>query len=146
MTKIQAMQQQTKQELMEAGFPDCPGIYGIVVNGHVVYVGQSKDIARRLAEHKINILILTSKSEPKYRLLHAIHDQRQYNQRISFKVIQTLDNPTKDQINAMERFWIDQYNPVLNTVRYNKPRKDLNQYSLEQFAEDIGLHPDGFVF
>lgn len=124
-------------KLLEAGYPDTPGIYAIKVANQIVYVGQSKKLASRLSEHQRRILYPRQDEEYKYWLLHDIHDPYKCAQTISFEI---LEECAADQLNDREAYWILHYNPVLNSVIPGRKRRKLREeYSLIQFMEDLGL-------
>lgn len=125
------------QALLEAGYPDTPGIYAIEVANKIVYVGQSKRLAARLAEHQRRILRPRQDEEYKYQLLHDIHDPYKCGERISFKI---LENCEQEQLDEKEAYWILHYEPVLNSVIPGRRRRKLREeYSMQQFIQDLGI-------
>ena len=128
-------QEELKQWFIEGGWPETPGIYGIQVNNQIVYVGQSKNLARRLAEHLFKIEC-KGRKEKKYELLDGISSKDGFNQPIRFC---ELARATEEELNDKEKYFIDKYDPCLNTVRPGRPRKDLSNYSLKDFAKDLGI-------
>ena len=84
------------------------GIYCIKVDNAIVYIGESKDIGRRIRQHWHAILL--PEEENKYQLLHSAIRQRH---RISFWLLEQVEDQT--QLKIIEKKWIAALRPVLNT-------------------------------
>ena len=96
-----------------------PGIYCIKVRGQIVYIGKSKNMLERIAEHYVEI---KKESEDKYRVLAEV--QRQ-GLSIDFDVLYYAKSINKadviNEIGEKEGELIRAYRPVLNT---QIPRKE----------------------
>lgn len=88
------------------------GIYAIQVNKLIVYVGQSKNIHRRIIEHWTGIYGRSSQ-ENKYKLLSAAIAA---HYPISFYLLEECKDK---ELNKKEEFWIKAINPILNS-QHNK--------------------------
>lgn len=84
------------------------GIYCIKANDKIVYIGQSKDMIVRVANHVWEIEY-GDKKETKYRILAEMREE--YN--ISFDVMCYCD---EDKLTLVEDGLIRGYLPMLNTV------------------------------
>lgn len=90
------------------------GIYAIVINSQVVYVGKSTDMLHRLMSHKVNATFEGARDyhTAKYTALRtAIENPDKYN--IRFYV---LEYCSKQELNKKEDYYINMYMPELNTV------------------------------
>ena len=87
-----------------------PGIYCIKVRGQIVYIGKSKNMLERIAEHYVEI---KKESEDKYRVLAEV--QRQ-GLSIDFDVLYYAKSADiENEIGQKEGEFIREYLPVLNT-------------------------------
>ena len=87
-----------------------PGIYCIKVRGQIVYIGKSKNMLERIAEHYVEI---KKESEDKYRVLAEV--QRQ-GLSIDFDVLYYAKSADiENEIGQKEGELIREYLPVLNT-------------------------------
>ena len=86
------------------------GIYSIIVNNEIVYVGQSKNIKRRWQFHQYELKNNKHKN---------IYLQRLYNKHnISFGVIELIENI--DDLTSREIHYINIYNPKCNMTLPDK--------------------------
>ena len=106
--------QARKQLLIDAGKEikyNRQGIYGIYVEGQLVYVGKSKYMLHRIASHILAIDNIGKDSfQKKYRLLRYARND---GLRISFDVLEYIDGDSSD-LDQAEAKWINQVNPILN--------------------------------
>ena len=90
-----------------------PGIYEICINGQTVYVGKSKNMLRRLAQHWVGI---RTRNDRKYRILA---EAKFHKHEISFGVLHYADerNPAllDEELGQKEGEFIRALKPVLNT-------------------------------
>ena len=90
-----------------------PGIYSISIDDQLVYIGKSKNMLRRVAEHWVGI---KKGSERKYRIL-AEAQRKGYP--INFDVLYYAKEQTRsrieEEIGQKEGEFIRQYRPILNT-------------------------------
>lgn len=91
----------------------CSGVYSITVNNKIVYIGKSKDILYRMAEHWAS---MGNPKENKYKVLAEAH-RRKYN--VRFNVLYTAKSKTRaeieEEIGEREGYFIRLYQPPLNT-------------------------------
>ena len=90
-----------------------PGIYCIKLNGQIVYIGKSRNMIVRIAEHYVGI---RQSSEYKYRIL-AEAQRKGYS--VDFDVLYYAKNERYqdivEEIGQKEGEFIREYRPVLNT-------------------------------
>lgn len=90
-----------------------PGIYRITIGDRIVYIGKSKNMLYRLAEHFVGMKI---PKEHKYRIL-AEAKHRGY--RVNFDVLcyarSVLPAEIEEEIGKAEGEFIRRYRPPLNT-------------------------------
>lgn len=100
------------------------GIYGIFIGAKLVYIGKSKDMVKRRAQHWSNIYN-TEKGigniEDKYKCLVAA---KQSHLPIVFKIIKE----TNYKMDELEKDYIKTYKPYLNTVYGDKKVIDVNEF------------------
>lgn len=114
------------------------GIYCIKINDVVVYIGKSKNMLYRVAQHYVGIKQLT---EHKYRLL-AEAQRRGYA--IEFDVIYNAKSKQKkdidEEIGKAECFFIRKYKPLLNAQiphEDNYKKYTLNRKATEMSADEF---------
>lgn len=102
---------------------DGPGIYYIMIYQHIVYIGQSVDMQRRVQEHKSFILnpnrIKARGPRNKYKQLNRAYN---HGESITFGVLYKGDD-----LDYMEAYYIDQYQPVFN---YEIPQVNNQKHKL----------------
>lgn len=90
-----------------------PGIYCISINGQIVYIGKSKNMLRRLAQHWVGI---KTGSERKYRILA---EAKQRHHKVSFDVcyyaVESDPELLEKELGEKEGEFIRKEKPVLNT-------------------------------
>lgn len=90
-----------------------PGIYCIKIDDTVVYIGKSRNMLKRIANHYVNI---KTEAEKKYRIMA---EAQRKGHSISFDVLYyaTARTPSaiKEEIGKKEGKYIRQYLPPLNT-------------------------------
>ena len=106
------------------------GIYSISINGKIVYIGKSKNMLWRIAEHYVGVRLQT---EHKYRLM-AEAQRRGYT--IKFDVLYNAHCVRKadivNEIGEAEGDFIRRYKPILNT---QIPReKNWKKFAINQNA------------
>lgn len=90
------------------------GIYGIYINNRLVYIGKSKDLLTRIANHCLLIDGLGKPNEVnanKYKVLRQARDQ---GYKVRFELLEYTDQD-EDQLGLAESAWINLYMPKLNT-------------------------------
>ena len=113
----------------------CSGVYSITVNNKIVYIGKSKDILYRMAEHWAS---MGNPKENKYKVLAEAH-RRRYN--VRFNVLYTAKSKTRaeieEEIGEREGYFIRLYQPPLNT---QIPKADnWRSYEINEIASTITL-------
>lgn len=126
---------QRKQLIEEAGQYDKydrQGIYGIFVQGKLVYVGKSANMLWRVASHILAIDGIGKDSTGrKYQILRTAKSR---GLQISFDVLEYIDGTSSD-LDRAEAKWINQELPILNT-QIPHP-KFYKQYTLNQEAKNM---------
>lgn len=94
---------------------DRAGVYAILLNGHIAYIGQSRQLRWRLASHLAAINDKRSKdyNQPKYKLFR---EAQEHGYQIQFQVLFFIpeeDLPLMDIVEAKE---IDLHQPPLNII------------------------------
>ena len=112
-----------------------PGIYEIRIDEQTVYIGKSKNMLRRLAQHWVGI---RTNKERKYKILA---EAKQCGYRVSFHVLYyavEIDYELIDEeIGKKEGELIRKYKPVLNT---QIPKADnWRQYEINEISQTITL-------
>lgn len=101
-----------------------PGVYCIRIYNHIVYVGQSKEMVRRVHEHTSLIMNPWRLKDKGYRNKY-VQLNRVYNSGVSidFDVLYRGED-----IDYMEAYYIDKYKPVFNyqIPFINNPSQHLN--------------------
>lgn len=106
------------------------GIYCIVVNKCIVYVGKSRNVEQRIQAHW-NMIYSNVVQENKYNLLHQCLRQRE---RIDFYLIEEAN---EEKLDEKEQFWIRNLKPILNSIYNEKLGMMINsQYFFEKIYED----------
>ena len=90
-----------------------PGIYEIRIDDQTVYIGKSKNMLRRLAQHWVGI---NTESERKYRILS---EAKNHGHKVSFHVLHYAEEliPFRidEELGEKEGEFIRELKPVLNT-------------------------------
>ena len=112
-----------------------PGIYEIHIDGQPVYVGKSKNMLRRLAQHWVGI---KTESERKYRILA---EAKRHRHAVGFAVLfYAVELPPKlieEELGEKEGEFIRELKPVLNT---QIPKADnWRSYEINDTAHTITL-------
>ena len=112
-----------------------PGIYSISFDGQIVYIGKSKNMLKRIAEHRVGIGL---RSEHKYEILQ---EAMSHGYDIKFDVLyyakskRTAD--LTEELGQKESEYIRLYRPVLNT---QIPKADdWRKYSINKNAASVSL-------
>ena len=106
------------------------GIYCIVVNKCIVYVGKSRNVEQRIQAHW-DMIYSNVVQENKYNLLHQCLRQRV---RVDFYLIEEVE---EDKLDEKEQFWIKSLKPILNSMYNEKLGMTINsQYFFEKIYED----------
>ena len=93
------------------------GIYALVLNGRIIYIGKSINLYRRLNEHRLSILKALKKplkgySNRKYNYIaFAVNC---HNATITYVILKQLPSTDKKQLDKWETFFIQQYHPQFN--------------------------------
>ena len=111
-----------------------PGIYKIMINGQIVYIGKSQNMLRRLAQHWVGI---KTESERKYRILA---EAKRHKHEVSFDVLYyAVELPPfiEEELGEKEGEFIRAEMPVLNT---QIPKADnWRSYEINKIASTITL-------
>ena len=115
-----------------------PGIYCIKINEKIVYVGKSRNMLQRIAEHYVGI---KAEKEKKYRIM-AEAQRKGYS--INFDVLYyatgRIPSAIIEEIGEKEGEYIRQYQPVLNTQipkAENWHKFDINKLDAAQILDSI---------
>ena len=92
------------------------GIYALVLNGRIIYIGKSINLYRRLNEHRLSILKAIKKPLKGYsnRKYNYIASAIQHGATITYMILKHLDNLDKKQLDKWETFFIQQHHPQFN--------------------------------
>ena len=112
-----------------------PGIYEIHIDGQTVYVGKSKNMLRRLAQHWVGI---KTESERKYRILA---EAKRHRHAVGFSVlyyaVELTPKMIEEELGEKEGEFIRELKPVLNT---QIPKADnWRSYEINEIASTITL-------
>ena len=112
-----------------------PGIYEIHIDGQTVYVGKSKNMLRRLAQHWVGI---KTESERKYRILA---EAKRHRHAVRFSVlyyaVELTPKLIEEELGEKEGEFIRELKPVLNT---QIPKADnWRSYEINEIASTITL-------
>ena len=103
-------------KLKKQGFPpkyDHPGIYCITIDGKYAYIGKSKNILYRMAQHYVNTNI---SKEKKYQVLAEARRRRHKVRTIVlYEAKAQTDAELEEELGAKEGEFIRKYMPPLNT-------------------------------
>lgn len=102
------------------------GIYGIIINNSLVYIGKANDLEERKRQHWCKIF---NPNENKYYLLHAALKQ---HFRIQFILLQKV--PNISSLLDIEEKWIKALKPCLNSVHNNGRGKKIDS---QNFFDEI---------
>ena len=93
------------------------GIYALVLNGRIIYIGKSINLYRRLNEHRLSILKALKKplkGYPNRKYNYIAASVVGHGATITYMILKHLDNPDKKQLDKWETFFIQQYHPQFN--------------------------------
>lgn len=112
-----------------------PGIYEIRIDDQTVYIGKSKNMLRRLAQHQIGI---EKQEERKYRILA---EAKRHRHKVSFDVlyyaVELTPTLIEEELGEKEGEFIRANMPVLNT---QIPKADnWRSYEINETANTITL-------
>lgn len=118
----------------------CGGIYAILINNRIVYIGKSINIHHRIASHLVNIehKIGTEYKAHKYEVLREAHNR---DIPITFKILYTSfkedRNEIIEDIGDWEGLFIRALKPALN---YQIPKKEnWHKFTVNKNARTITL-------
>lgn len=101
------------------------GIYQILnLTNQKCYVGSSKDIIRRFSWHRG--MLKRNKHTNKH-LKNAWNKDLENN--FVFRILEIVDNPTKDRLEEREDYWIDYYDSMNEGRGYNKQKAQQGSFS-----------------
>lgn len=137
---MQEQQSKVEELLADAAIANkysSPGCYAIYIDDLLVYIGKSRNMLERLAQHIECIEQDTNKSN-KYRVLHEAH---QSGHKIRFDVLFYCKKHYQDSIDAeigkVEGELIRQYRPPLN---YQIPEfSNWRKFTVNRKAKEITL-------
>ena len=106
------------------------GIYALVLNGRIIYIGKSINLYRRLNEHRLAILKALKKPLKGYsnRKYNYIASAIGHGATITYIILKQLPSADKKQLDKWETFFIQQYHP---------------QFNIEKNGEDGGCSYNG---
>lgn len=112
------------------------GIYCIKVDGQIIYIGKSVNMAHRVLQHMKEIRSKTQVKDHKYKILHEL---RAAGKTIEFDVLyyssRKMDEAIRKDIGYKEGVLIRRYKPALN---YQIPKvSDWRSYTVNQTARTI---------
>ena len=112
-----------------------PGIYSISIDDRLVYIGKSKNMLRRLAQHWVGI---NTESERKYRILS---EAKNHGHKVSFHVLHYAEEliPFRidEELGEKEGEFIRELKPALNT---QIPKEEnWRSYTVNRGALNISL-------
>lgn len=101
------------------------GIYQILnLTNQKCYVGSSKDIIRRFSWHRG--MLKRNKHTNKH-LKNAWNKDLENN--FVFRILEIVDNPTKERLEEREDYWIDYYDSMNEGRGYNKQKAQQGSFS-----------------
>lgn len=101
------------------------GIYQILnLTNQKCYVGSSKDIIRRFSWHRG--MLKRNKHTNKH-LKNAWNKDLENN--FVFRILEIVDNPTKERLEEREDYWIDYYDSTNEGRGYNKQKAQQGSFS-----------------
>ena len=128
------------EELKELGLEQKyqhPGIYSISINNKIVYIGKSRDMLVRVAQHMTNIKYEMSKSNKYVVLRQALQREIQIQFDVMYVSNRQQQDEVDDDIGHREAELIRQYMPVLN---YQLPLLDnYHRFETNKKAKTITL-------
>ena len=108
---------------------DYPGVYGLSVDGKIVYVGSSKNIKNRIKQH----FYLLRKGKHKKTLQDAFNNGKDI---VPICLERLTMNNTIGELYTSESYWIDKINPVC-TDRKPSSKSPLDaMYDLARYAAE----------
>ena len=93
------------------------GIYALVLNGRIIYIGKSVNLYRRLNEHRLAILKALKKplkGYPNRKYNYIASAVKQHDATITYIILKQLPSTDKKQLDKWETFFIQQYHPQFN--------------------------------
>ena len=93
------------------------GIYALVLNGRIIYIGKSINLYRRLNEHRLAILKALKKplkSYPNRKYNYIASAIIHHDATITYVILKQLPSTDKKQLDQWETFFIQQYHPQFN--------------------------------
>lgn len=115
-----------------------PGIYCIKINGKIVYVGKSRNMLQRIAEHYVGI---KTGKEKKYRIMaEAQHKGHSIDFDVLYYATARTPSAIIEEIGEKEGEYIRQYQPVLNTQipkAENWHKFDINKLDAASILDSI---------
>lgn len=94
------------------------GIYALVLNGRIIYIGKSTNLYRRLNEHRLAILKAIKKplkGYPNRKYNYIATSVISHGATITYIILRHLDNhPDKKQLDKWETYFIQLYHPQFN--------------------------------
>lgn len=124
-------------DLAQDGFVEIPrprnpiGVYALVLKGVVVYVGQSKSVYNRIAQHRVAAVRGGNRGSD--RTMFCVGDPM--GKRIEFDEVWVRWCPIKD-LGRLEWVYIDRFKPRWN-IQIREPLPDVN-IDIRRLAERMG--------
>lgn len=126
MAKNWAAVRQKREEIMEAipqstrnKFFGKAGVYGIYIEGQLVYVGETLNILNRWIDHKFNTLYNFKQKEYQEGKYKVLREAYAAGLRVSCDVLEFCESDKKI-LRAREAAYIKKYNPILNIINTGK--------------------------
>ncbi len=115
---LQEQKEEVRQQLLQSDQDLVkPGIYSLCLLDKIVYIGKSRELANRLAEHYLNIFQYSTKCTKYILLKEAV--KAYGSSAITYKILyyspKEEQSEIDDDIGFKEAEFINQYQPVLNT-------------------------------
>lgn len=108
---VQQYYEETPQETKDQ-YEGKSGIYGIYCDNRLVYIGKSADLLKRFIAHKANTFCDES---PEYNSKKYVEMREACLKGHSIQ-IQVLEYCDKADLSSREDFYIEHYQPALNTI------------------------------
>ena len=107
------------------------GVYALVLNGRIIYIGKSINLYRRLNEHRLAILKALKKplkGYPNRKYNYIASAVVNHHATITYVILKQLSSTDKKQLDQWETFFIQKYHP---------------QFNIEKNGEDGGCSYNG---
>lgn len=110
------------------------GIYAITIDGRVVYIGESKNLAQRCAQHIYNVENAMLNQEKKYLLLLSA---KLGGHKVDCELVETCNLENRFE---RENYWITTTKPILNKNIYCEKRQEIDNLRIEDILNGEYYH------